>query len=167
MRPRIKWKWKRPASNDADLRNDRMNQAGKFRGGGSGGLEKTNSAGKFSVATRLKLTGANSRKFRAIGGYSSLVLFRLRSDFFSDFFPAAIVLHKQQGCCPSKVLEIAVEKFSQLKLAASIVVHATDCSNAQCRPNERTSTSTETNLTAERTPVRLVKQHGMAKEIRR
>ena len=126
MRPQVKRKWKRPASNDADLRNDRMNQAKKFRGGGSGGLEKNDSAEKFSAATRLKITGANNWKFRAIGGYSSLVLPKVKSDFFSDFFPAAIALHNGQGCSPSKVWETAVENDSQLKLAASIVVHATD-----------------------------------------
>lgn len=103
MRPRFKRKWKRTALKGADLQNNRLNQAKKQRGGGSGGLRKIDSAEDFLTAIRLNRAGGNNQEFRADAKYSNLALLRSASDFFSDFFPAAIALHMQQGCLPSKV----------------------------------------------------------------
>ena len=43
----------------------------------------------------------------ATGGNSILWLEETASDFFSDFLAAAMALHMQQGCLPSKVSDIA------------------------------------------------------------
>ena len=118
-------------------------QTEKFRGGGSGGLPVKQTAKRLSAWKVLNILGATSTNLSATGGYSIFNLSVRASDFFSDFFPAAIALHRGQGCSPSKVCETAsVSDCWLTKLAASIVVHATVCSAAQCAPVVNTSVST-------------------------
>jgi len=82
----------------------------------------------------------------ATGGNSIFNTGETASDFFSAFLAAAMALHRQHGCWPSKVLPTASENESQRKLFASIVVHATVCSAAQCRPVARTRAVTTRNF---------------------
>ncbi len=74
----------------------------------------------------------------AVGGNSIFSVREVNSFFCCDFRLAAMALHKGQRCWPSNVWETAWEKDSLPRLAASIVVHATVCNAAQCRPVERT-----------------------------
>ena len=57
-----------------------------------------------------------------------------------------MALHNGQGWLQSNVLETALEKFSVVRFAASIVVQATVCSAAQCRPVVKTSANTIRNF---------------------
>src|ERR1700690_1811598 len=50
-----------------------------------------------------------------------------------------MALHRQQGCRPSKVQATASMTECVRRLSASIVVHATVCSAAQCAPVDTTS----------------------------
>jgi hypothetical protein len=133
---------KRRASGDAGLRNGIRNQTKKRRGGGSGGGEENKSAKKLCCGSSSNCAGGNKFIFPATGGYSIFKDGATASDFFSAFLAAAMALHMQHGCSPSKVSETDLEKDSLVRLAASIVVHATVCSAAQCAPVVRTSTVT-------------------------
>ena len=133
-------------SNSAGAENNRRsNQA--IRGGGNGGLEEMESAEKNSSATNSKSVGARTTKDSATSGNSSFNFSVSASDFCSDCFPALMALHNGQGCSPSNVCETASVRDCWLeRLAASIVLHATVCSAAQCRPVARTSARTTRNF---------------------
>lgn len=85
-------------------------------------------------------------KFFAAGGYSSFCTCVKKTDFRSDFFPAAMALHNGQGCSPSKVFETASVTDWLQRLFASIVVQAMVCSVAQCKPVAKTSARTTRNF---------------------
>lgn len=78
----------------------------------------------------------------ATGGNSIFIVGETVSDFFSDFLPVAMALHSGQGCSPSKVWETASDTDCVRRLFASIVVHATVWSAAQCMPVVNTSAAT-------------------------
>ena len=119
-----------------------FDQTKKLRGGGTGGLAKEELAKKVCGGNNLNNAGGKSKTAAATGGNSSFITGATASDFFSVFFPAAMALQSGHGCSPSKVLETAVVRVSLRKLLASIVVHATVCSAAQCAPVVNTSVST-------------------------
>jgi len=77
-----------------------------------------------------------------ISGNSSLCVCSANSFLFSDFFPAAMALHRQQGCLPSNVLTTASRNEQDWRLSASMVVQATVCSNVQCAPSVASSATT-------------------------
>jgi len=97
------------------------------RGGGVGGWKFRGSANAPATARRKKRTGKTITKTATSGGYSNFCFCSGISDFFSVFFPAAIALHKQQGCLPSKVLPTAAATESVVRLPTSMPVHATVC----------------------------------------
>src|SRR6266700_739861 len=66
--------------------------------------------------------------------------------FFSDFFPSTTILHKLQGCLPSKVLSSASFKVADCEKLTAMPTHATDCRIAQCRPSEHESVITRRNF---------------------
>ena len=78
----------------------------------------------------------------ATGGNSIFKLEETASDFFSDFLAAAMALHMQQGCLPSKVSDIASDTECVRRFEASMVAHATVCSAVQCSPVVKTSANT-------------------------
>jgi len=106
-------------------------------------LELPKSA-KASNGGKIKIGfGAIRTNPSAAGGNSIFKTGAMASDFFSDLFPTAIALHSRQGCLPSKVWDTAsVSDCWLARLDASIVVHATVCSAAQCHPVESTSART-------------------------
>ena len=76
------------------------------------------------------------------GGNSIFRQTEIASDFFWDFWAAAMALQRQQGCLPSKVLHTAWAKQSPRRFFANMAVQATLCNAAQCRPVVRTTTAT-------------------------
>ena len=123
-----------------------MNQAKSPRGGGTGGFGKDESAENSAGEKAEVGAGEMSTNFSGAGGNSIFNVGETASDFFSDFFPAAMALHSGQGCLPSNVLETASVTDCVQRLFASIVVHATVCSAAQCAPVERTSAAITRNF---------------------
>ena len=118
----------------------------KLRGGGTGGFWKVESAENSVGEKTRKYFGGTRANFSAPGGNSIFNAATTASDFFSDFLAAAMALHNGQGCSPSNVFETASETDSVQRLSASIVVHATVCSAAQCAPVVRTSAATTRNF---------------------
>lgn len=84
--------------------------------------------------------------FSGAGGYSIFKAGATASVFCWDFLAAAMARQIGQGCSPSKVCETASETVCVQRLPASIVVHATVCSAAQCRPVVKTSATTTRNF---------------------
>ena len=80
--------------------------------------------------------------FAATGGNSFFTVDETDSDFFSDFFAAAMARQSGQRCFPSKVSDTASEMECDGRLLASIVVPAMVCSSAQCAPSVVTSAKT-------------------------
>lgn len=130
-------------------------QTGRTRGGGVGGGRAGDSAKVSWVFCIAKAVGANKTSLGASGGNSIFFRETGNSDFFSAFLAAQIAQHSLQGCCPSNVCFTAVEKFSDRMFSASIVVHATDCSNAQCPPVLTSSTTIRSRL-----PIRRITKGG-------
>jgi hypothetical protein len=123
-----------------------MNQTGKLRGGGTGGFKERESARAFCSGNISNRVGETKIIFPATGGNSIFNTGETASFFFWDFLAAAMALHRQHGCFPSKVLSTAWENESQRRLVASMVVHATVCSAAQCSPVASTRAVTTRNL---------------------
>ena len=124
-----------------------MNQTKNPRGGGSGGLGKKFLAKKWDCGCNANCAGGNKIIFPATGGNSSFKFVATAADFFSEFFAAAMALHNGQRCRPSNVSDTASVSDCWLeRLAASIVVHATVCSAAQCAPVVTTSAATTKNF---------------------
>ena len=110
--------------------------------------------------------GADSRTFSAIcqGGYdqtatrafgicttgartaSSLATVIVAAFFSSCCRPSFTVWQREQGCSPSKVLEIAFRIESLCAYSTSIFAQATDCSTAQCPPRICTAAISTRNL---------------------
>jgi len=123
-----------------------MNQTQKLRGGGTGGSQDRESAKAFFSGSRANRPGGNSVVWPATGGNSLFNADATASDFFCSCLAAAMALHRQHGCAPSKVLLTACDKDSLQRLLASIVVHATVCRAAQCRPVVNTRAATTANF---------------------
>src|SRR5208283_2737773 len=109
------------------------------RGGGGGGFGKEESAENSASENAETGLGEISVNFSATGGNSIFKVAETASDFVSAFLAAAMALHSGQGCWPSKVSETASVTDCVQRFFASIVVHATVCSAAQCAPVARTS----------------------------
>ena len=123
-----------------------MTQAKARRGGGVGGFLKKVWAKKSAAVGSAKCAGLVNAKSSVAGGNSSVLKEGVNSLFFSDFFPAAMALHRQQGCWPSKVCVTACASESWRKFSASMEVQASDCIIPQCSPMEQASTKTRINL---------------------
>ncbi len=88
------------------------------------------------MSPRLSLTGGNSIFNVGV----------VAADLCADFFPAARALHNGHGCSPSNASLTASATELVVRLAASIVVHATVCSAAQCAPVVKTRARTTRNF---------------------
>ncbi len=110
-------------------------QAGINRGGRSKGEIWRDSANSSAGWVKDRTcSGAIKSQTRSSGGNSTRVILISTSDFFSEFFPRSIALHKGHGCWPSKVLVRAVGNDSARRCATSIPAHAADCSTNHCPP---------------------------------
>ena len=114
-------------------------QAREFLGGGVGGRRGSTFANMSARGNILNEDGATRTGVSGNGGNSKLDTGGANSDLRSEFLPAAMALHKQQGCRPSNVRLTASATECVRKLSASMAVHATVCSAAQCAPVEITS----------------------------
>jgi len=85
-----------------------------------------------------------------MGGNSNFCVCKVNSFFLSDFLPVAMALQIGQGYLPSNVRVTDSAKECVRKLSASIVVHATVCSSAQCKPSVAASA-----MTTEILPIRI------------
>ncbi len=121
-------------------------QTKQTRGGGSGGFWKIESAESSASEKARTGSGETRTNFSGAGGNSIFKAAETASDFLSDFLAAAMALQSGQRCLPSKVAETASETDCVRRLFASIVVHATVCSAAQCTPVIRTSATTTNNF---------------------
>jgi len=81
-----------------------------------------------------KSAGAIKTGFSFAGGNSSLCVCSADSLFRSEFLAAAMALQIGQGYLPSNVRAMDSESECVHRLSAIMVVHATDCSTAQCTP---------------------------------
>ena len=111
----------------------------QLRGGGVGGWSASDSVKLFASGKSLNCDGATKTKLAGDGGNSSSFNCSVNSFFFSDFLPAAMALHKQQGCWPSNVHVTASATEWLRRLSASIAAQATVCKVAQCTPVVATS----------------------------
>jgi len=118
------------------------NYASQMRGGGTGGFGKDAAAERSASEKAESGLGEIKMNLSATGGNSILRLEETASDFFSDFLAAAMALHMQQGCRPSKVSDIASDMECVRRFEASMVAHATVCSAVQCSPVVKTSAKT-------------------------
>lgn len=66
--------------------------------------------------------------------------------FLSACLPEEIALHRPQGCQPSNVLVTATLNKLARRFVASMLVHGTVCSTAQCPPGAATSAMTTNTL---------------------
>ena len=96
------------------------------RGGGVGGVVEKDLAANGTGAGSSKRAGHVNAKVSEVSGNSRVLSWGVDSLFFSDFFPAAMALQREQGCWPSKVRVTAWEMESWRKLSASMEVQATD-----------------------------------------
>ena len=119
-----------------------MNQTVAARGGGTGGLLAMRFAEQSAAEQAERGWGANSLNGSVTGGNSIFNVVATAADFFSEFFAAAMARHNGHRCRPSKVCATASVTEWDRRLPASMVVHATVCSAAQCAPVVRTSAST-------------------------
>ena len=103
-------------------------------GGGVGGLCASSRIVEVSVGRSVKCVGALNTKAASLPINSNFFSDVEKSDFFSDFFAAAICLQIGQGCWPSKVFDKASPIESVRRFSAIIVVQARPCSAAQCPP---------------------------------
>jgi hypothetical protein len=111
-----------------------------------GGISEKVRAEMSAAVGNGKCAGHIKAKSSVAGGNSSVLKEGVTSLFFSDFFPAAMALHRQQGCWPSKVRVTASASESWRKFRASMEVQASDCNIPQCSPMEQASTRTRINL---------------------
>jgi hypothetical protein len=111
-------------SRDIGWSKTALDYAAERRGGGTGGLLGNKDAKIWTAGNTLMVLGEMRTNFSPVGGNSNLKLGEYDSDFFSDFFPAAMALQRGQGCLPSKVLHKAAETESVCRFSAIIAVHA-------------------------------------------
>ena len=125
-------------------------QTKKQRGGGVGGSWKRDFAEDSACGRSSKCDGAIRTIFSLVGGNSSFRSCSVNSLFCCDFLAATMALQMGQGYLPSKVRVTDSDKECVRRLSASMVVHATVWSSAQCSPSMVASAATRSNL-----PVRI------------
>ena len=130
--------WASIASRQTTLRSAGRGFWVGLSGGAGGWLDKLSSE-KARSGSRKKSCGGLKTKTGCSETNSIFCNGIGNSDFCSDFLPSLMALQRRQGCWPSKVFSKDSVTEAARRFPASMFVHATVCSTAQCPPTAATS----------------------------